>query len=127
MLRLNVMNAEQNARIESALATCLDECRAKDRPFTRVSEYITSLQADPAWTEAEIIELQRVSSVCCSFAMATLSDLTRKQNAGQFFGVGVKLAVPTRRATANGLSPHLAVYGCCRPRPRPAPSAAART
>jgi len=55
---LTVMNAEQNARIESALATCLDECRAKDRPFTRISEYIASLQADPAWTEAEIIELQ---------------------------------------------------------------------
>jgi hypothetical protein len=40
------------------MGRCLDECRAKDRPFTRISEYIASLQADPAWTEAEIIELQ---------------------------------------------------------------------
>jgi hypothetical protein len=52
------MNAEQNARIESALATCLDECRAKDRPYSRVTEYIASLQGEPDWTLEEIIELQ---------------------------------------------------------------------
>jgi len=52
------MNAEQNAKIESALAACLDECRATDRPYTRVSEYIASLQEDPDWTLEEIIELQ---------------------------------------------------------------------
>ena len=52
------MNAEQNARIESALAMCLDECRAKDRPFTRVSEFIAGLQSEPDWTDQEIIELQ---------------------------------------------------------------------
>lgn len=52
------MNAEQYARIESALASCLDECRATDRPYTRVSEFIAGLQGDPEWMAAEIIELQ---------------------------------------------------------------------
>lgn len=52
------MNAEQTAKIESALAACLEECRSPDRPYTRVSEYVASLQNDPDWATAEIIELQ---------------------------------------------------------------------
>jgi hypothetical protein len=52
------MNAEQNARIESALAACLDECRATDRPYTRVTEYIAALREDPEWSADEVIELQ---------------------------------------------------------------------
>ena len=52
------MNAEQTAKIESALAACLDECRAMDRPYTRVSEFIAGLQSEPDWAAAEIIELQ---------------------------------------------------------------------
>jgi hypothetical protein len=52
------MNAEQSAKIESALGSCLEECRATDRPYTRVSEFIAGLQGDPEWTPSEIIELQ---------------------------------------------------------------------
>lgn len=52
------MNAEQTAKIENALATLLEECRAVDRPYTRVAQFIGELQNDPNWTAAEIIELE---------------------------------------------------------------------
>jgi hypothetical protein len=52
------MNAEQTAKIESAVANCLEECRATDRPYSRVTEFIAGLQGDPDWTPQEVIELQ---------------------------------------------------------------------
>ena len=42
-----MMNAEQTAKIESAVAGLLEECRAKDRPYTRVLEFVAALQEDP--------------------------------------------------------------------------------
>jgi hypothetical protein len=53
-----MLSSEQEERIASGLAQCLTECRSTDGPFSRVSAYIKSLQEDPEWTEAEIIELQ---------------------------------------------------------------------
>ena len=52
------MNSEQEAKIESGVATCLDACRSTDRPYSRVVEYIAGLKDDPEWTADEIIELQ---------------------------------------------------------------------
>ncbi len=53
-----MLSPEQEARIESGLAECLNECRSTDRPYTRISAFIAELQCDPDWTSAEIIELQ---------------------------------------------------------------------
>ena len=56
------MNAQQNSKIEAAVAACLEECRATDRPYSRVSQIIAGLSCEPSWTFVEIDELQtRVS------------------------------------------------------------------
>jgi len=53
-----MLNAEQQARIESALSDCLSECRVTDRPYSRISAFIADLQSDSEWTTSEVIELQ---------------------------------------------------------------------
>ena len=52
------MTAEQDIKIGSAAAACLEECGATDRPYSRVSAFIGGLQGDEDWSDAEIIELQ---------------------------------------------------------------------
>jgi hypothetical protein len=52
------MNAEQNVKIESALESCLAECGATDRPYSRISKLVSDLRNDPGWTFEEIDELQ---------------------------------------------------------------------
>jgi len=52
------MDEEQLAKIESAMAECLELCRATDRPFMRLTAFLDKLKADTTWTDAERIELQ---------------------------------------------------------------------
>jgi hypothetical protein len=52
------MSAEQNGKIESAVARCVEECLATNRPYARVSQIIAGLQSDPSWNFEEINELQ---------------------------------------------------------------------
>ena len=52
------MDNAQLAKIETGVLNCLDECRAADQPYTRMSAYIEGLKANPDWTADEIVELQ---------------------------------------------------------------------
>jgi hypothetical protein len=93
------MNSEQTAKIESALATCLEECRATDRPYTRVSEYIAGLQGDPEWTLEEIAELQRGLSACCSIETGDRAKAAR--------GNAIPLSVvPLHPQPCGGIAAH---------------------
>jgi hypothetical protein len=51
------MDSDDYSRIESAVVACLDECRATDRPYVRVSAYLDQLRAD-GWADCDVIELQ---------------------------------------------------------------------
>jgi len=51
------MDSVEYVKIESAVAACLAECRATDRPYLRLTSNIERLKAE-AWTDTEIIELQ---------------------------------------------------------------------
>src|SRR5262245_18123310 len=52
------MDEAQRAKIETGVVNCLDECRASDQPYSRVSAFIAGLKANPDWTAEEIIDLQ---------------------------------------------------------------------
>ena len=52
------MDEAQRAKIETGVLNCLDECRAADQPYSRLSAFIEGLKASPNWTADEIIELQ---------------------------------------------------------------------
>lgn len=52
------MTPEQLAKIEEAATHCLSRCDNSHLPFTTVAQFIETLQADPTWTDREIIEMQ---------------------------------------------------------------------
>ena len=52
------MDTAQKTKIETGVLTCLDECRAVDQPYTKVTAFIEGLKADPNWSADEIVELQ---------------------------------------------------------------------
>ena len=52
------MDAAQRTKIETGVLNCLDECRAADQPYSRLTAFIEGLKANPNWTSEEIIELQ---------------------------------------------------------------------
>ena len=51
------MDADDYLKIESTVVVCLDECRATDRPYVRVSAFLDQLRAD-GWSDRDIMELQ---------------------------------------------------------------------
>jgi hypothetical protein len=51
------MDSGDYSRIELAVAGCLSECRATDRPYLRVSAFLDQLRAE-GWADSDIIELQ---------------------------------------------------------------------
>jgi len=52
------MGTAQKTKIETGVLNCLDECRAVDQPYTRVTAFIEGLKANPDWSADEIVELQ---------------------------------------------------------------------
>lgn len=52
------MDPEQLAKIDAALSDCLTHCAASDRPYTRLTNCLEALKANPSWTDAELVELQ---------------------------------------------------------------------
>jgi hypothetical protein len=51
------MDSDDYAKIESSVGICLDECRATDRPYVRISAFLDQLKAD-GWEDRDIMELQ---------------------------------------------------------------------
>jgi hypothetical protein len=49
------MNEE---RFAAALDECARRCLGSDRPFYELSQLLESYRTNPAWTTAEVIELQ---------------------------------------------------------------------
>ena len=52
------MTPEQTAKIEAGVAACLERCQNPARMYSSVAAFMEGLKADPAWTAAELIELQ---------------------------------------------------------------------
>jgi|SRR3982751_4327703 hypothetical protein len=55
---LPTVTPEQIAKIEAGVAACLERCQNPTRMYSGVAAFIEGLKADPAWTAAELIELQ---------------------------------------------------------------------
>lgn len=55
---MSAMEQQQQTKVESAIQSCLDECRASHTPFTLLAEWLDNLKADPSWSEAELREFQ---------------------------------------------------------------------
>ena len=49
------MNEE---RLAAALGECKRRCQSSDRPFYELSQALEAYKSDPAWTEAEVVDLQ---------------------------------------------------------------------
>jgi len=59
------MGAEQTAKIESCVLTCLDHWRKSNWPFTRLAGFLENLKFH-GWTDKETNEVQsRVNRVLC--------------------------------------------------------------
>src|SRR4029450_8320552 len=88
------MDEAQKTKIDTGVLNCLDECRAVDQPYTKVTAFIEGLKANPDWSADEIVELQT------QVIRALLFRLDR--NAGP---VAVVNATPaSRRQTWLGLT-----------------------
>jgi hypothetical protein len=45
-------------KIAICAVQCLEACRDEPTPFTKLTAFIERLKADPAWSDADIIEVQ---------------------------------------------------------------------
>ena len=46
------------SKLSAALDDCLRGCLVSDRPFFELSHALEVYKKDPAWTKAEVVELQ---------------------------------------------------------------------
>jgi hypothetical protein len=45
-------------KLSAALDDCLRGCLVSDRPFSQLRHALDAYKSDPAWTQAEVVELQ---------------------------------------------------------------------
>jgi hypothetical protein len=45
-------------RINAAIRECLDQCYASQTPLPCLAEYVAMLRGDPAWSDAEVAQVE---------------------------------------------------------------------
>jgi hypothetical protein len=50
--------SDKTAKINTAIRDCLARCYESEAPLAELAEYVILLRAEPAWSDAEIYEVE---------------------------------------------------------------------